>query len=69
MVGLTDEKRGRRGRVKLTEEDVTWVEARAAEAPEFSGRALAEELFDERGVAVLFQYSNEFSCGCPVVVA
>ena len=52
MVGLTDEKRGRRGRVKLTEEDVTWVEARAAEAPEFSGRALAEELSDERGVAV-----------------
>ena len=52
MVGLTDEKRGRRGRVKLTEEDVTWVEARAAEAPELSGRALAEELFDERGVAV-----------------
>ena len=33
MVGLTDEKRGRRGRVRLTEEDVTWVEARAAEAP------------------------------------
>ncbi len=52
VVGLTDEKRGRRGRVKLTEEDVTWVEARAAEAPELSGRELAEELFDERSVAV-----------------
>lgn len=52
VVGLTDDKRGRRGRVKLTEEDVAWVEARAAEAAEFSGRQIAEDLFEQRGVAV-----------------
>jgi transposase len=52
VVGLTDEKRGRRGRVKLTSEDVTWVEGLAAAEPELSGRRIAEELFAVRGVAV-----------------
>jgi len=52
IVGLTEEKRGRRGRVKLTEEDVTWIEALAREAPELSGRRIAERLFEERGVGV-----------------
>ncbi|MQA91067.1 MAG: helix-turn-helix domain-containing protein, partial [Gemmatimonas sp.] len=52
VVGLTDEKRGRRGRVKLTSEDVTWVEGQAAAEPELSGRGIAEELFAVRGVAV-----------------
>jgi transposase len=51
-VGLTEERRGRRGRVKLAEEDVTWVEALAREAPELSGRRIAERLFEERGVGV-----------------
>jgi transposase len=52
VVGLTDEKRGRRGRVKLTLEDVAWVEAMAEDDPEFSGREIAEHLFVERGVSV-----------------
>lgn len=52
IVGLTDDKRGRRGRVKLTSEDVTWVEALAAEDPELSGREITEHLFVERGVTV-----------------
>jgi len=52
IVGLTDEKRGRRGRVKLTLEDVMWVEALAKDDPELSGREIAEHLFAERGVAV-----------------
>ena len=52
IVGLTDEKRGRRGPVKLTEADVAWVEAIATEDPELSGRAIAELLGEERDVAV-----------------
>lgn len=52
VVGLTDQKRGRRSRVKLTEEDVAWVEALAEGDPELSGRQVAEELFEERGVTV-----------------
>jgi transposase len=52
VVGLTDEKRGRRGRMKLTSEDVAWVEALAAEDPKLSGREIAEHLFVERDVAV-----------------
>ena len=34
IVGLTDEKRGRRGRVKLSEDDVAWVEVLARKAPD-----------------------------------
>jgi len=52
IVGLTDEKRGRRGRVKLSEDDVAWVEVLARKAPELSGRQIAEHLFAERGVEV-----------------
>lgn len=52
VVGLTDEKRGRRGRSRLTLEDVAWVEAVAKAAPDRSGRHIAEGLFAERGVAV-----------------
>jgi transposase len=52
ILGLTDEKRGRRGRVKLTEEDVAWIEALARDVPGLSGRQIAEHLFTERGVEV-----------------
>jgi transposase len=52
IVGLTDGKRGRRSRVKLTDEDVGWVDALARADPEISGRQIAEQLFAERGVAV-----------------
>jgi transposase len=52
VVGLTDEKPGRRGRVKLTLEDVAWVEALVNGDPELSGREIAEHLHVERGVAV-----------------
>ena len=52
ILGLTDEKRGRRGRLKLSEEDVAWVESSARGGPQLSGRAIAERLFEERGVDV-----------------
>jgi transposase len=52
ILGLTDEKRGRQGPVKLAQEDVAWVESVAREDPALSGRAIAERLFEERGVAV-----------------
>ena len=52
VIGLTDGKRGRRSRLKLTEEDVGWIERLAHEDPELSGRLIAERLLDERGVNV-----------------
>lgn len=52
IVGLTDEKRGRRSRLKLSEEDVEWAERLAREDPELSGRIIAQRLREERGVAV-----------------
>jgi transposase len=52
ITGLTDEKRGRRGPVKLSEEDVAWVEALVRHDPELSGQAIAELLFAQRGIAV-----------------
>lgn len=52
IVGLTDEKRGRRGPVKLSEGDVVWIEDLVREDPELSGRAIAELLSQERGVEV-----------------
>ena len=52
IVGLTDEKRGRRSRVKLTEGDVAWVQALSRDTPGLSGRQIAEHLFAERGVEV-----------------
>jgi transposase len=52
ILGLTDEKRGRRSRLKLSEEDLAWVERLAREDPELSGRTIAEFLFEERGVEV-----------------
>lgn len=52
IVGLTDEKRGRRSRLKLSGEDVAWVEFLAQEDPQLSGGAIAERLFEERGVGV-----------------
>lgn len=52
ILGLTDEKRGRRSRLKLTEEDVAWVERLARADPELSGGAIAQRLFVQRGVEV-----------------
>jgi len=52
IVGLTDEKRGRQSRLKLSEDDVAWVERLAREDPELSGRAIAERLLEERDVEV-----------------
>jgi len=52
ILGLADEKRGRQGPVKLTAEDVAWIGSRTREEPGLSGRALAEQLFERRGVAV-----------------
>lgn len=52
VLGLADDRPGRRGPLKLTVEDVAWIERRAREAAGVSGRAIAEELFEQRGVAV-----------------
>ena len=52
ILGLTDEKRGRRGPVKLSNEDLTWLETVAYDDPELSGALIAKRLFEERGVAV-----------------
>ena len=52
VFGLADEQRGRRGPVKLTAADVALIETLAGDDPGLSGRAIAERLFEERGVAV-----------------
>jgi transposase len=48
--GLRDEKRGRRGPVKLTEELVDWVRRSAVEHPEWSGAMMAKRLEEAKGV-------------------
>ncbi len=50
IAGLRDEKRGRRGPVKLTAEVVAWVRDRARQHPELSGQAIAQRLAKERGL-------------------
>lgn len=53
VLGLIDEPRGRKGGpVKLSADDVAWIEALARRHPEFSGQTIAELLFTERGIAV-----------------
>jgi transposase len=52
IIGLRDEKRGRRGRLKLSEEDVAWVEFLVQADPELSGQVISQHLFKERGVKV-----------------
>lgn len=49
-IGLRDEKRGRRGPVKLTAELVDWVCRAAAEHPEWSGAMMAQGLVEAKGV-------------------
>ena len=63
ILGLTDEKRGRRSRLKLSEEDLAWVERLAQADPELSGRAIAEALFKERGVEVHRRTIERFLAG------
>lgn len=48
--GLRDEKRGRRGPIKLTAELVDWVHRAAAEHPEWSGAMIARRLAETQGV-------------------
>jgi len=48
--GLRDEKRGRRGPVKLTAELVEWVRRAAAEHPDWSGATMAQGLAEAHGV-------------------
>ncbi len=50
--GLRDEKRGRRGPVKLTAEVVGWVRRAAAEHPEWSGATMAQRLAEVQGVVL-----------------
>lgn len=50
MVGLLDERPGRRGPVKVSPQVVAFLEARRRERPEASGAELANEL--ERALAV-----------------
>jgi transposase len=52
IVGLSDEKRGRRGRLKLSEEDVAWVEFLLHADPTLSGQVITQHLFEQRGVKV-----------------
>jgi transposase len=52
LAGLRDEKPGRRHRLKLTDEDVAWVQQLARDQPELSGQAIANWLERERGVQV-----------------
>lgn len=48
--GLRDEKRGRRGPIKLTAELIDWVRQSAAEHPEWSGATMAKRLATAKGV-------------------
>ena len=48
--GLRDEKRGRRGPVKLTTELVEWVRQAAAEHPDWSGATMTQHLAEAKGV-------------------
>jgi transposase len=52
IVGLCDDKRGRRGPVKLSSETIAWLDQAARQHPELSGRELAQRLEQERGVSV-----------------
>jgi len=52
VLGLADGQRGRHGPMKLSAEDVAFVEATASGDPGLSGRVVAERLFTEHGVAV-----------------
>jgi len=52
MAGLLDKKRGRRGPVKCTPEVVAFLVRQKQANPELSGRELAEQLEQERGVVV-----------------
>ncbi len=48
--GLRDEKRGRRGPIKLTAELVGWVRQAAAEHPDWSGATMTQHLAEAKGV-------------------
>ena len=50
MVGLLDERPGRRGPVKVSPEVVAFLEARRRERPDASGAELADELDHALGV-------------------
>jgi transposase len=52
VVGLADEKRGRRGPLKLTPDAVRWIQAVVQAHPELSGREIADRLAGERGIEV-----------------
>ena len=50
MVGLLDERPGRRGPVKMSPEVVAFLETRRRERPDASGAELADELDQALGV-------------------
>jgi transposase len=52
LLGLADERRGRRGPVKLTDEVVRWVHTVVRAQPQLSGREIAEMVAAEHGIAV-----------------
>jgi transposase len=51
-LGLADERRGRRGPVKLTDEVVRWVHTVERAEPHLSGREIAEMVAKEYGIVV-----------------
>ncbi len=50
--GLRDDKRGRRGPIKLSAELVAWVRREAAEHPEWSGAMIARRLAETHGLSL-----------------
>ena len=52
LLGLADERRGRRGPVKLTDEVVRWVHSLEHAEPHLSGREIAEMVTAEHGMVV-----------------
>ena len=52
LLGLADERRGRRGPVKLTEDVVRWVHTVERAQPHLSGREIAEMVAGEHGIVV-----------------
>jgi len=52
IAGLRDEKRGRRGPIKLSAELVGWMRRAAAEHPEWSGATIARHLAETQGVSL-----------------
>jgi len=52
ILGLADDKRGRRGPMKLSGEDIDWIRVLARSEPDLSGMMIRDRLSAERDVEV-----------------